>query len=209
MRVSRRSHRYQRRLRCAVPILLGLASFAATGDAQRTPPAVWDGPQMALHTMLGAYLPVGARRDEFANAAWIGLQGVVRVRPAFALIGGVAGAQTADRRVSAPKTELTMWQIDVGAETAPWTSVSANRRAAVITGAGTGVRLYDYRGGEPPRHSALAGYLSAGVERQPGVGRATGVRAEGRAYFSHAELGNATGVRTEAVFTLGLTHHFR
>lgn len=197
------------RIRVAVSLLLGLPSMAAPARAQRTPPAVWDGPRMALHTILGAYLPVGSRREEFANAAWIGLQGVIRMRAAFALVGGVAGAQTAARWESAPKTELTIWQIDVGAESAAWTSASANRRAAVFTGAGAGVRVYDYRGREPPRHSALVGYLSAGVERQPGVGRGTGIRAEGRAYFSHAESSGATGVRAEAVMTLGLTHHFR
>lgn len=209
MRFGPSCYSHQHRMRSAVPILLGLTSMAATAHAQRTPPAVWDGPRMALHTMLGAYFPVGARRDEFANAAWIGLQGVIRMGPAFALNGGVAGAQTADRRATAPKTELTMWQVDVGAESAAWASASASRRAAIFTGAGAGVRLYDYRGREPPRHSALVGYLAAGVERQPGVGRGTGVRAEGRAYFSHAESGNATGVRAEAVLALGLTHHFR
>ena len=194
----------------ALGALLGLATMdGSPAHAQRTTPAVWDRPGMALHTMLGAFLPVGTRRDELAAAAWIGLQGVLRLRPALAVIGGVAGAQTADRRVSAPKAELTIWQVDVGAEGAPWTSVSASRRVAVFTGGGAGARLYDYRGREPPRHSALVGYLSAGVEGQPGVGRGTGVRAEGRAYFSHSESGNATGVRTEAVLTLGLTHHFR
>ena len=209
MRFGHAWYLYQHLMRSVLPILLGLTSMAAPARAQRTPPAIWDGPRMALHTMLGAYLPVGARREEFANAAWIGLQGVIRIRPTFALTGGVAGAQTADRRVSALKTELTIWQIDVGAESALWTSVSGSRRAAAFTAAGAGIRLYDYRGREPPRHSALVGYLSAGVERQPGAGRGTGVRAEGRAYFSHAESSNATGVRTEAILTLGLTHHFR
>lgn len=209
MRFGHAWYLHQHLMRSALPILLGLTSMAAPARAQRTPPAIWDGPRMALHTMLGAYLPVGARGDEFAKAAWIGLQGVIRLTSTFALIGDVAGAQTADRRVSAPKTELTIWQIDAGAERALWTSVSASRRASAFTGAGAGARLYDYRGREPARHSTLVGYLSAGVERQPGPGRGTGIRAEGRTYFSHAESSNATGVRTEAIVTLGLTHHFR
>jgi hypothetical protein len=127
------------------------------------------------------------------------------------LVGGVAASQTTDERLSAGEGRVTLWQYDAGVELAPWTPGPAAHgwRVAPFAGAGIGGRTYEYAQRSLPRHDALAGYLSAGAELRPTPGRRAGVRAEGRAYVSHAEGGDRGGQRTDAVLAAALTYHFR
>lgn len=195
-------------------VLLGgcLTLMAGGGRtlAQEPPRGVSTESRVTVHALLGGFIPTGANRRAHSLAPYIGAQMGLRVRPFFALVGGVAVAQTTDPRLTG-ETGVSLWQYDVGAELALAISNASAKRGNPVpfVGAGIGGRSYDYLQNSLGRHDALAAYLSAGGELRPGLPRQAGVRVEGRAYASHAERGDAGNLRTDMTLTAALTYHFR
>lgn len=205
---TRRRHAQHR----ALALLGGCLTLAPIGRmaGQGAPAARADAPRVSLHALLGAFLPTGDNRRALSNAPYIGAQGAFRVRPRVALVAGIAASQTTDRRIASDEDGLTLWQYDVGVEVVPWFSAPTGHRSVVpFVGTGIGGRTYNYNRRGLERHDALAGYLSAGAELRPGVGRRAGLRAEGRTYLTHAERSGGGNLRTDVVLAAGLTYHFR
>lgn len=195
-------------------VLLGgcLTLMAGAGRtlAQEPPRGESTASRVTVHALLGAFIPTGPNRRAHSVGPYIGAQMGLRVRPFFALVGGVAVAQTTDPRLTG-ETGVSLWQYDVGAELALAISDASAKRwnPTPFVGAGIGGRSYDYLQNSLGRHDALAGYLSAGGELRPGLQRRARVRVEGRAYVSHAERGEAGSLRTDVAVAAALTYHFR
>ncbi|NUQ10759.1 MAG: hypothetical protein HUU26_00305 [Gemmatimonadaceae bacterium] len=189
---------------------LTLMACAGRTLAQEPPRGESTESRVTVHALLGAFIPTGANRRAHSVGPYIGAQMGLRVRPFFALVGGVAVAQTTDPRLTG-ETGVSLWQYDVGAELALAISDASAKRwkPTPFVGAGIGGRSYDYLQNSLGRHDALAGYLSAGGELRPGLQRRAGVRVEGRAYVSHAERGEAGSLRTDVAVAAALTYHFR
>lgn len=179
--------------------------------AQDAPAVRADAQRVSLHALLGAFLPTGDNRRALGSAAYIGAQGALRVRPRVALVAGIAASQTKDRRIASDEDGLTLWQYDVGVEVAPWIPALSRHERSLVPFIGTGIggRTYDWTQRALERHHALAGYVSTGAELRPGVRQRAGLRAEGRAYLTHAERGGGGDLRTDVVLAAGLTYHFR
>lgn len=211
--IAMRTHQRRIAQRHALVLLYGCLTLAPIGRtaAQDAPQARADAQRVAVHVLLGAFLPTGDNRRALGDAPYIGAQVAFRVRPSIALVGGLAASQTTDRRIGPGERGVTLWQYDMGVELAPWISAPAyNIRRSVVPFVGTGIggRTYDYTRRALERHDALVGYVSAGAELRPRAGRRAGLRAEGRAYVSHPERGGG-GLRSDVVLAAGLAYHFR
>lgn len=169
-------------------------------------------PGVAVHALLGAFLPVGARRRDLEATAYIGGQVVARLQPRLALVGGLALSQTTDNRISIAGSDVTLWQYDAGVEFAAWPPTAgpdAGWRLAGFLGGGAGGRTYDYRERGWASHTAIAGYISGGGELRPLRRGRAGIRTDVRVYFSHPEGAGGGAPRTDLVLMAGLVYHFR
>jgi len=174
------------------------------------------GSRIAVHALLGAFVPTVDHRSVVWDAFAIGAQVGVGLRPSLAVVGGALISQTAYR--DGTRDDVTLVQYDLGLELAPGAAAGTHRRVVPFLGAGAGVRSYDRasgRDGASGQRYFATGYASAGGELA--LGR-VGLRVEARDYVSQSETrgmmagvrsDDMAGVRNDVTAVAGLAYHFR
>jgi hypothetical protein len=185
---------------------LALLLGAAAARAQSAQPAPTTG-ALELRPMVGAYVPIGALRDQLKTATTAGVHVAFEVSPKAHLVGG--GAWThGHHKFAASSDRVDLWQFDVGAEFNLVRRVSPTWLLRPFVGAGAGVRTKTYRADGFGQMSCAAGYASLGAELQHAL---VAYRLEGRDY-AVCDKSPTTGVkstRNEARVAFGVAFHLR
>jgi hypothetical protein len=161
-----------------------------------------------VRPVVGAFMPVGAHRDDFRNATMLGAQAALEVNEFFHLVGGVSWTH-GHARGGLLRTDLThIWQYDAGAELGLYLEPADLLVLRPFLGLGGGGRTYDYRDAAAGAATCTAGYASLGSEFQRDL---LALRLEGRGYAScyESRLTARRQTRYDVALMLGITYHFR
>ena len=160
---------------------------------------------LAMHVLLGGFVPAGASRRSLSNAYAIGAQIGMALTPRVATVASVFAAQTKFRALDV--VEVTLVQYDVGVEFAPGAPHASTHRIIPFLGIGAGGRTYDFRDAGTASKTYPDGYVAAGSEiRLPRLA----FRLEARGYASRQDDDTGAAVtRTTLAGLAGLAVHFR
>jgi hypothetical protein len=185
----------------SVALALATATVAVSASAQE--PAV----RPELRPFVGMYIPTGAQRDLFDDAAMFGLQGALEVKPAFHLLG--AFAWTPGQSKYQAGNDVQILQYDVGMEFNLIRELGDSWLFKPFIGFGGGARSYLYEAGVLNDQTFAVGYGTLGMEFQ--LAR-TAIRLESRGNIFNFESpipGIDNKTRKDVGLTLGLAYHFK
>ena len=182
--------------------LAALVSTAMVGSAQE--PAV----RPEIRPFVGIYIPTGDQRNLFDDAAMLGVQAALELRPSFHVLGtfGWAAGQT---NYVASQDNVQILQYDVGMELNMVRALGESWLFKPFVGLGGGARTYLYEDDNLENRTCAAGYGALGAELQ--FAR-TAIRLEGRDNvfcFRSPVPGIKSKTRNDVGLTLGLAYHFR
>ena len=135
---------------------------------------------LELRPAVGAYLPTGAQRDYFDDAAIYGLQAALEYRPTVHFVGSFSWSPGHNNFVTVDD-RVNMFQYDIGAEFNLVRSLGAGWDIKPFLGAGIGGRTYNYDAIGLATNTRVAGYGVLGTEFQYGI---AAIRLEARDYVS-------------------------
>ena len=161
-----------------------------------------------IRPFVGMYIPTGDQRDLFDDAAILGLQAALELRPSFHLLGtfGWAPGQT---KYAAAKNDVQIFQYDVGLELNMVRALGEAWLFKPFLGLGGGARTYLYQDDNLKNQTCAAAYGALGAEFE--FAR-TAIRLEGRDNvfcFRSALPGITSKTRNDVGLSLGLAYHFR
>ena len=182
--------------------LAALVTTAMVASAQE--PAV----RPEIRPFVGMYIPTGDQRNLFDDAALIGVQAALELRPGFHLLGsfGWAAGQT---KYAVVKDHVQIFQYDVGLELDMVRELGRSWLFKPFVGLGGGARTYLYEDDNLKNRTCAAGYGALGAELQ--FDR-TAIRLEGRDNvfcFRSALPDIKSKTRNDIGLTLGLAYHLR
>ena len=161
-----------------------------------------------VRTFAGAYVPMGAMRDDFKDAFSLGVQGAVQMWDTWHIVGSI-GWSYAQSRVPALADDRTyLIHYDIGAESNLRFQLARGWRAKPFGGLGVGARAYSYDMRAVETRICTTGYGALGSELQR---EWLALRVEARQYLACFES-PVTGdrkTRSDALFALGLAYHIR
>jgi hypothetical protein len=160
-----------------------------------------------VRPFVGLYTPTGAQRDLFKDAAVLGLQAALEVRPTMHLVG-TFGWMESETKFGAVENDVQMLQYDIGAEIGLRQAWGAWEFKPFV-GLGGGARTYLYKADAFKDRTCSVGYAALGAELQ--LGRAA-MRLEGRdnVFCYRAPLAGAKNqTRNDIGVSLGLAYHIR
>jgi hypothetical protein len=161
-----------------------------------------------IRPFVGMYIPTGSHRDLFDDAAMLGVQAALELRPSFHLLGtfGWAPGQT---KYAVAKDNVQILQYDVGLELNMVRPLGESWLFKPFLGLGGGARTYLYEDDNLKNQTCAAGYGALGAELE--FAR-TAIRLEGRDNvfcFRSALPGIKSKTRNDVGLSLGLAYHFR
>ena len=161
-----------------------------------------------IRPFVGMYIPTGEQRNLFDDAAMLGLQAALELRPSFHLLGtfGWAPGQT---KYAVAKDNVQLLQYDVGLELNMVRALGDAWLFKPFLGLGGGARTYLYEDGNLKNQTCAAGYGALGAELE--FAR-TAIRLEGRDNvfcFRSPLPGIKSKTRNDVGLSLGLAYHFR
>jgi hypothetical protein len=176
-----------------------LLSIGASATAQELPRF------LELRPLIGAYVPTGAQRDYFDDAAIYGLQAAFEYRPTLHFVGSFTWSPSHNNFVAVDDA-VNMFQYDVGAEFNLVRSLGAGWDLKPFLGLGVGGRTYNYDAMSLATRTFVAGYGVIGTEFQY---RSVAIRLEGRDYLSDFQnpLIGGSEARNDLGFSIGLAYH--
>jgi hypothetical protein len=183
----------------ATLLVLGASSAAAQVTAATG--------TLEIRPFVGAYVPVGAMRDEFKAATMRGVQGAMELSRHLHVLAG--GSWTHGHSKLLPSNDVTyVWQYDTGVEANLVRALSGGWLWRPFAGLGVGGRTYDYRKADVATRTCTAGYGALGSELQMGT---VGLRLEGRDYLScyKSPLTAARRTRSDLGLSFGVAYHLR
>ena len=160
---------------------------------------------LAMHVLLGGFVPTGALRGTVSNGYAIGAQIGMAITPRIATVATAFVIQTKYR--AANVVEVTLVQYDAGLEFTPGAPHASTHRVVPFVGLGAGGRTFDFRDAGMASRTYPAAYVAAGSEVR--LHRLT-LRMEARGYAFRQELDAGVSVtRTDVTGLVGLAVHFR
>ena len=160
---------------------------------------------LAMHVLLGGFLPTGASRGSVSNGYAIGAQIGIAFTPRIATVATAFVTQTKFRAIDV--VEVTLVQYDVGVEFAPGAPHESTHRVIPFVGLGAGGRTYNFRDAGTATRTYPAVYVAAGSEIRL---QRIALRMEARGYASRQEReAGAAVTSTDVVGLAGLAVHFR
>jgi hypothetical protein len=188
-----------RKLSLTLAALMATAAVASAQDA---------GVRPEIRPFVGMYIPTGDQRDLFDDAAMLGVQAALELRPSFHLLGtfGWAPGQT---KYAVAKDNVQIFQYDVGMELNLVRPLGESWLFKPFLGVGGGARTYLYEDDNLKNRTCAAGYGALGAELE--FNRAA-IRLEGRDNvfcFRSALPDIKSKTRNDVGLSLGLAYHFR
>ena len=182
--------------------LLAVAALAATPLAraqQSTTVGAFE-----LRPVVGAFIPTGTMRNEFRDAALVGMQGGFEFSSDIHLLLGGFWSRSSTHPSFVGTDRAEIWQFDAGAEANLIKPMGRDWLFRPVVGGGAGVRTSDYSVGGA--HRCFAGYGSIGAETQRFEGA---LRLEARDYVTCFEspLTGVKKTRNDVGLTLGFVYH--
>lgn len=161
-----------------------------------------------IRPFVGMHFPTGDQRDLFDDAATLGLQAALELRPSFHLLGtfGWAAGQT---KYAVTEDHVQIFQYDVGLELNMVRALGEQWLFKPFVGFGAGARTYLYESDDLENRTCSSGYGALGAELE--FDR-TAIRLEGRDNvfcFRSALPGIKSRTRNDVGLSLGLAYHFR
>lgn len=187
----------------ALLALASIASIASIASAQRIEPF-----GVELRPFAGAYVPMGAMRDDFKDAFTVGGQAALELSDYWHLVGSVGWTYGKNRFSSLAKEKTYLIHYDVGAEGNLLFELENDWLVKPFGGAGIGARQYDYGVETIDSKFCTSGYGSVGTELQRSV---VSLRAEARQYVSCFEspITGQKKTRTDGLYAIGFAYHIR
>ena len=182
--------------------LAALVTTAMVASAQK--PAV----RPEIRPFVGMYIPTGDQRNLFDDAAMLGVQAALELRPSFHLLG-TFGWVPGKANYAVVKDNVQILQYDVGLEVNMVRPLGESWLFKPFMGLGGGARTYLYEDDNLANRTCAAGYGALGAELE--FAR-TAIRVEGRDNlfcFRSALPGIKSKTRTDVGLSLGLAYHFR
>lgn len=161
-----------------------------------------------IRPFAGAMITTGNQRDLFRDAALVGMQVALELRPSLHLLGTFAWTPGQDR-YSVASDNVDIYQYNVGVEVGFVQPLGGKWELRPFVGAGMGGRTYAYDAGTLADKACAAGYGALGTEFQ--LGR-TALRFEARdnVYcFRSPVVGVGPKTRNDVGLSLGLAYHLR
>jgi hypothetical protein len=156
----------------------------------------------------GVIVPTGAQRDLFADAALVGMQAAVELKPSLHLVGTFGWTPGQDK-YNVSLDNVNIFQYNAGIELGFVEPLAGNWELRPFIGAGVGGRSYTYEASTLKDKTSFAGYGALGTEFQ--LAR-TALRLEVRDnvfWFRSPIAGVDTDTRNDIGFSLGVAYHLR
>lgn len=182
--------------------LAALMATAAVASAQDP------GVRPEIRPFVGMYIPTGDQRDLFDDAAMLGVQAALELRPSFHLLGTVGWAP-GQTKYAVANDNVQIFQYDVGMELNLVRPLGESWLFKPFLGFGGGARTYLYEDDNLKNRTCAAGYGALGAELE--FNRAA-IRLEGRDNvfcFRSALPDIKSKTRNDVGLSLGLAYHFR
>ena len=182
-----------------------LIAFAAASPAVGQPAESY---RPEIRSFVGAWVPFGAMRYDFRDAATAGVQGAFEVSSRLHLVGSVGWTYGHHRFTQLATDGVYLIHYDLGAELNMVRDLSSVWRAKPFVGLGGGARSYDFGAVGVAASICPSGYAALGGELQRAL---VALRAEARQYVTCFEspVAGTTRARTDAIYTAGLAFHLR
>ena len=159
-----------------------------------------------LRPFIGANLPAGEQRDLFPDAAMLGLQLAVEVKPTFHIVGTFAWTAT-QTSLDVGNDEVDVFMYDLGFEFNTVKPLGGDWELKPFLEFGAGARSYVY-GGDVPDRICSAGYLGGGTEFQL-VPWALRLEARYNVFCYQAPYAAQSETRYDLGLAFGMAYHFR
>lgn len=181
-----------------------LTAFALPAFAQRES----TGPVLEIRSFAGAYLPMGAQRDDFKSTVTIGSQLAAEITDHFHLVGTLAVTDGRNRFTNFNDNRTYIWDYGLGGEVNGLHRTDGEWLVHPFLGFGLGARTYAYSATNVGTYTCAASYGSAGLELQRGV---IGARIDARDYVTcfKSPIHSRNETRNDVSATLGLVYHIR
>lgn len=160
-----------------------------------------------VRPFVGLTTPTGAQRDLFKDAAVLGIQAALELKPTIHVVG-TFGWMESETKFGAIENDVRMLQYDIGAEVGllqPWGMWDFKP----FVGLGGGARTYLYKSDAFKDRTCTVGYGALGAELQ--LGRAA-IRLEGRDNvfcYRSPIAGVKNKTRNDMGVSLGFAYHIR
>ena len=181
-----------------------LTLAASTAAAQQRTPTI----RPEIRPFVGAYVPMGAMRDDFRDATTVGGQAALELSDRWHLVGTLGWTYGKNRMLPLAQERTYLIHYDVGAESNLLFELERSWLIKPFGGLGVGARSYDYNADAIETRICTAGYGALGSEAQRGV---IALRFEARQYLACYEspITGEKKTRRDGLFSLGLAYHIR
>ena len=165
-------------------------------------------PGAEVRPFAAAWVPMGALREDFRDAATVGAQGALELSDSWHLVGTLGWTYGKNRMSAISKERTNVIHYDIGAEANLLYELANSWLVKPFGGLGVGARSYDYGVDAIGTKMCTSGYGGIGSELQRSV---IALRVEARQYVSCFES-PVTGVkktRTDGLYAIGFAYHIR
>jgi hypothetical protein len=158
-----------------------------------------------LRPVVGAFIPTGAMRNDFRDAALVGVQGGFEFSSNIHMLLGGFWSRNDTHAATVGSKRADIWQFDAGAEANLIKPMGRDWMFRPFVGGGIGMRTYDFSA-TAGSSRCTAGYASLGAEAQRFEGA---LRFEARDYVTCYEspLSGVKKTRNDVSLTLGFVYH--
>ena len=174
----------------------------ATALAAQTPKKI----RPEIRPFVGATIPTGEQRDLFADAALVGAQAAVELKPSLHVLG-TFGWTPGQNKYAVALDNVSIFQYTVGAELGFVEPLAGNWEVRPFIGVGVGGRTYAYEASTLDDKTDVAGYGAVGTEFQL-ARTALRLEARGNLYRFHSPMaGVAVKTRSDIGLSFGVAYH--
>ena len=183
--------------------LIAVAALAVPVAAQTNDLAGFE-----IRTFAGAYVPIGAQRNDFKTATMVGAQFAHELSDHLHLLSSLGWTHGHNKFANLDDDRTFIWQYDMGFELNALQQLDNKWLFRPLVGAGFGGRTYQYKAAGLSNRTCAAGYGNVGSELQRGV---VAVRLDARAYINcfKSPITRVSENRGDVGLTLGLVYHLR
>lgn len=190
-------------MRYGFAVLAALSLALPTANGQRT-----DAARPEIRPFVGAYVPMGAMRDDFRDAFTAGLQGAIELSDYWHFVGTIGWTDGKNRFTLLGKEKTYLLHYDIGVEANQLYELQNDWLVKPFGGLGVGARSFDYGLAAGSTNTCTTGYGAIGGELQKSV---VALRIEARQYVTCFEspITGDKKTRTDGLYGLGFAYHFR
>ena len=190
-------------MKSRIAVLAAFTLVASTAAAQRVESFGFE-----LRPFVGAFVPMGAQRDDFKDATTVAGQAAWELSDHWHILGSIGWTHGHHKFASVSKDNTYIIHYDIGTEANLMKELGVNWLWKPFAGVGVGARSYDYGADAVDTKTCSTGYASMGTEFQRGV---VALRVEGRQYLNCFEspITGKKATRTDGMFGFGLAYHLR